>query len=152
MNVNFNAFTANAQKVAQEVGNIASQYGQNHLDIEHVMLALLRVPDQEIIMIFDRLGIDINLLRNKFEYIISKLPKGDKHRIEANQFTIDRRMKIIIEQAQYEANRLWVKDIKPVHILLAAVGMYFGSEKKTAGGKVVAETGLTPQGIRKIIF
>lgn len=103
-------------------------------------------------MIFDRLGIDIDLFRNQFEFIVSKLPKGDKHRIEANQFTIDRRLKMIIEQAQYEANRLWVKDIKPVHFLLAAVEMYFGSEKKTAGGKVVAEIGLTPQRIRKIIY
>ncbi len=152
MNVNFNAFTTEAQKMAQEVVNIASQYGQNHLDIEHVMLALLRVPDEELIMIFDQLGIDIDLFRNEFEFIVSKLLKGDKYRIEANQFTIDRRMKMIIEQAQYEANRLSVKDIKPVHLLLAAVEMYLGSEKKTAGGKIVAEIGITPQGIRKIIY
>ena len=153
MNINFDAFTAEAQKVAQDAVNIASQYNQINLDMEHVMLALLKVPDQEIVMIFDRLGIDLELIQDKFDRIVSKLPRGDKKLVEAQQFTIDqRRMRTLIELAQLEANRLWAKEVNPVHIFIAVVEMYLGPEKKTAGGKVVAEMGITPQMIRKIVY
>jgi hypothetical protein len=41
MNIRFQDFTDEAQKIAGQAVNIASRYGQSIVDIEHIMLALL---------------------------------------------------------------------------------------------------------------
>ncbi len=152
MQINFQAFTENAQRVAKQVVIIALRYNQTHLDLEHVLLALFEVPDDQLEYLFDVLNIDKEYWKNRIEFVVSKFPRSDDRQLKAQQFTINKRMKLMIEQAQYEANRLWMKDIKPIHLFLAAIEIFLNSEKKSACGKIVSEMGITQDGIRRIVI
>lgn len=150
--VNFDAFTEESQTVARQVIVIATRFHQTHLDLEHVMLALLEVPGNGLGKVFDRLSLEKEQIHRDFELILSNLEKADDRSLKAQQFTISPRMKKVVDEAQYEANRLWDKEIKPVYLFIASVKMYLGAEKNSAGGKIIAKTGITPDAIRGIVI
>jgi ATP-dependent Clp protease ATP-binding subunit ClpA len=150
MYVNFDAFTEESQAVARQVIVIATRFHHTHLDLEHVMLSLLDVPGSGLGKVFDLLSIEKEQVQRSFELILSNMEKADEKLIKAQQFTISPRMKKVIDEAQYEANRLWDKEIKPVHLFIASVRIYLGSEKNSTGGKIIAKTGITPDKIRDI--
>jgi ATP-dependent Clp protease ATP-binding subunit ClpB len=149
---NFDTFSKEAQAIAHQVIEVASRYQHNHLDLEHVLLALLETPDTDIDRIFALLKIEKGELASELELTLTSMPVGDENQVKAYQFTIDERMKNVIEQAPHEANRLWSKAVKPVHLLIAAVNLYDQSEKQTAFGIFLAMTGITPERIRKVAW
>lgn len=152
MYVNFDAFTEESQAVARQVIVIATRFHHIHLDLEHVILSLLEVPGSGLDNVFDLLSIEKEQVQRNFELILSNMDKADEKLIKAQRFTISPRMKKVIDEAQYEANRLWDTEIKPIHLFIASVKIYLGSEKNSVGGKIIAKTGITLDKIRDIVI
>ena len=149
MIIKFDDFSNEVQRVAHQSQNIAIRYQQDLIDLEHIFLALIEVPDNETQGLFSSNQSEIV---RRVTSIVFKLPTGNRPVTEASNFFIDERVKQVIELAQLEANRFSAKEIRPIHLLSAVIQMYTGPERRSACGRVISEFKITKEKVRNIIL
>ena len=109
----------------QQAETIAEKNGNQELQPEHLLLALLEQPEGIVTPILQKIGANITHLTQRIQDELKKLP-----RIEGSigQIYISPRLKSVLESAVKEAERLKDEYISTEHILL---GIF---EDKSAGG------------------
>ena len=75
MAINFNKFTIKAQEAIQSAGEIASSYGNQQIEPEHVLAAMVQNKDSVAVSLVQKIGVDIDNLRIRISGIIDRLPK-----------------------------------------------------------------------------
>jgi ATP-dependent Clp protease ATP-binding subunit ClpA len=154
MNIRFQDFTDEAQKIAGQAVNIASRYGKSIVDIEHIMLALLEIPDEALTILYEELSLDIKSLQTKVLRIVSRLGQESVYEdIKNHEFlSIHPRGKSVIELAQLEADRLGDKKISQLHLFWAVIYVYANSEVQTAVGRMMKNFGVTPSKVHGLML
>ena len=73
--MNFNKFTVKSQEAVQNAQEIASSYGNQLLEPEHLLAALIQDADGTVIPILQKIGANGNALKIKINEALEKLPK-----------------------------------------------------------------------------
>jgi len=140
-------FTERAQEAAQRAVQIMGRYGHTQVDTEHIFLALLEQPHGVISDLMERLGADV-------EQIKERLDEELQHSAKANvyggggmgQVFITPRVKRVLDRANAEANLLKDDYISTEHIFLA-----IASEKDTLPARILREKGISKERIYEVI-
>ncbi|HZR38639.1 MAG TPA: Clp protease N-terminal domain-containing protein [Ktedonobacteraceae bacterium] len=112
----FTRFTERARKVLSLSQEEAQRFQHNYIGTEHLLLGLVREGEGVGAKVLARLGVDLQRVREKVEYIIGR---GD--RIVLGEIGLTPRAKKVIEYAVDEADRMGHQYIGTEHLLLGLV-------------------------------
>jgi len=98
-------FTIKAQEALRDAHNLASERGQQQIDVLHLALALIWQSDSIVVSIVQRLGVNLALLESEFEKELGRLPKISGE-IPFGQVFLSPELGRLINQASKEAQNL----------------------------------------------
>ena len=107
----------------QEAQGIAERNGNQQLDVEHLLLALLVDEEGIALQILRRLGADIAEIKRETEKEVERFPKVSGA-APMGQVYIAPRLKTVLEKAYEEATHLTDEFISVEHLLLAVANTY----------------------------
>jgi ATP-dependent Clp protease ATP-binding subunit ClpC len=118
--VGFERFTERAQEALTRAQQILQEMRHNQLDVEHLLLAMLDQPEGLTVQILTRLGVDVELLRQRVTDSLAGTPRtfGGGG---TGQVYMTPRLKFAFDRAIEEANRLHDEYVSTEHLLIAIV-------------------------------
>src|SRR5579872_7195567 len=138
--MDFNRFTEKLQEGFRSAQSIASARGQQQIDVEHLLLALVDQEGGLAQSLFAKAEVAPALVRQKLVEGLDKLPKVSGSAPGVDQLYLTKRLQDLLERAEKEAKRLKDDYISVEHVLLAATGE-----------KVFRDLGLSEQRIMRTL-
>ncbi len=135
-------FTLKAQEALQAAQSLADQASHQAIEPEHVLLALIQQREGVVGPILGKLGARPDAIQHALEDEIARLPGvrgGSGH-------YLGERLRVVLERAQSEAERLRDEYVSTEHILIA-----IAQEREGAAARVLASQGVTAEGIYKAL-
>jgi len=139
--MNFNKFTIKSQEAVQNAQEIASSYGNQAIEPEHLLAALVQDAQGIVTPILQKLGANVNYIKIKINEVVEKLPK-----VSGTQQYASNVLQKTFEQAQKEAENLKDEFVSTEHLLLALL-----DQKNNAGVKLLLDQGITKDGVLKAL-
>ena len=136
-------FTLKAQEALQAAQSLADQASHQAIEPEHVLLALIQQREGVVGPILGKLGARPDAIQRALEDEIGRLPGvrgGSGH-------YLGERLRVVLERAKSEAERLRDEYVSTEHILIA-----IAQEREGAAARVLASQGVTAEGIYKALF
>jgi len=118
--MDFNRFTEKLQEAIRAAQSIASRRGQQQLDVEHLLVALLEQQGGLAQSILLKAGVNIEALHSRLMQDLDKLPRVSGSATAMDQVYITSRLSQLFNRAEDEAKRLKDEYISVEHVLLAA--------------------------------
>ncbi len=140
----FDKFTLKVQEAIQEAQGLASQYGHQALDVEHLFVSLLKQPEGITSEIIKKLGADSRRIEGDVQKTLDRLPKVEG--LTGGQTYMTPRLNKILDAALSEAARLTDEYVSAEHVLIAAA-----DEKDGATAKILNAAGITKDAIFKVL-
>ncbi len=111
-------FTIKAHEALQEAQKLAEEMSHQHLDVEHLLFALVNQKDGVVPSVLMKMGVDPDSVKEALRIEIEKLPKifGE----EPGRY-ITPRLKRILDGALKEADRMKDEYVSTEHILMSMV-------------------------------
>lgn len=135
--MDINRFTEKVQEALQSAQSSAARLGQQQLEVEHVLMALLAQPEGLAPAILLKTGIALDQVAERLDAELRKLPKVSSPSGAANQIYISGRLNSLIGHAEDEARKLKDDFTSVEHLLLAALN------DNGAVGPILRDAGLT---------
>jgi len=107
-------FTEKAQEALQEAAELARGLGQQAVEPEHLILALIRQQDGVGRTLLERAGVSIQAVEPALVSVVERLPK-----VSGGQPYLSSALQKALDQAEQEAERLKDEYISTEHLLLA---------------------------------
>ena len=143
--MDFNRFTEKLQEAVRAAQSVAIQHGNQQLDTEHLLLALLDQQGGLAPSIFNKADIRVDALRTRVQQEIDKLPKVSGPTGGPDQVYVTQRITKLLTQAEEEAKRLKDDYVSVEHVLLAA------TDDAGATGKLFREFGVTRERLMRAL-
>jgi ATP-dependent Clp protease ATP-binding subunit ClpB len=137
--MNFNKYTIKSQEAVQNAQEIATNYGNQIIEPEHLLAALVQDSEGTVIPIFQKLGVNSNYIKIKINELIEHLPKvqgagtGNQH--------ISQTLGQVFEAAQKHAAQLKDEYVSTEHLLLGIL------ESQTKTATLLKDQGVTQENI-----
>jgi ATP-dependent Clp protease ATP-binding subunit ClpC len=128
-----------AREMLQGAAQKAVEYGQHHIDTEHVLHALLN--GQVVERILKQFKISTDDLRG---YIEHNAPRGERAEGDTTDLSVTPRVKSALEHAFHASRDMGHSYIGPEHILIG-----LAEEREGMAGDILAKYGLTPNALRQ---
>jgi ATP-dependent Clp protease ATP-binding subunit ClpB len=135
--MDINRFTEKAQEAVRSAQTKALRYGQQQIDVEHLMAALLEQEGGLAPSILAKAGVNVESLLRRIEAELDRLPKVSGPSGGPDQVYISSRLNRLLTAAEDEAKKLKDEYVSVEHLLLAAF------EDSGAMGKLFKDFGLT---------
>jgi ATP-dependent Clp protease ATP-binding subunit ClpB len=136
--MDINRLTEKAQEALRAAQSEATRLGHQQIDVEHLLLALLDQEGGLARSTLDKSGVDADLVRQRLETELARLPKVSSTTGAAGEVYITGRLNRLLVQAEDEAKQLKDDYVSVEHILLAIV-----DERSGTAGRILSELGLT---------
>jgi excisionase family DNA binding protein len=136
-------FTSSAQAAAEAAGNEVSSRQHLQLEVEHVLLALVRQPDGIVQQVFERLSIAPDQVTQQLELALAKLPADPTFQHSPHQLPISERVTGIIQRAEELATQLPDLQIDTSHFLQAIC-----EETEGVSAQILQSFGITAERLR----
>jgi ATP-dependent Clp protease ATP-binding subunit ClpB len=143
--MDFNRFTEKLQDAVREAQSLAIRNGNQQIDIEHLLLALLDQEGGLAPSILNRADVRVDNLRSRLQQEIDRLPKVSGPAGAPGQVYITPRLQTVLTKAEDEAKRLKDEYISVEHVLLAI------SEDSGAAGRLLKEFGVNRDRLMKAL-
>jgi ATP-dependent Clp protease ATP-binding subunit ClpB len=143
--MDFNRFTEKLQEAVRAAQSIAVQHGNQQIDTEHLMLALLDQAGGLAPSILNKADIRVDALRTRFQQEVDRMPKVSGSGGSPDQVYVTNRITKLLSQAEEEAKRLKDDYVSVEHLLLAA------TEDAAATGKLFREFGITRERLMRAL-
>ena len=143
--MDFNRFTEKLQEAVRAAQSIAVQHGNQQIDTEHLMLALLDQQGGLAPSILNKADIRVDALRSRFQQEVDRMPKVSGPSGGPDQVYVTNRITKLLSQAEDEAKRLKDDYVSVEHVLLAA------TEDSGATGKLFREFGITRERLMRAL-
>jgi ATP-dependent Clp protease ATP-binding subunit ClpB len=117
--MDFNRFTEKAQDAVREAQSKAIRYGNQQVDVEHVLASLLEPEDGLAPAILNKAGLNLEGLRHRVEQELERLPKVSTPSGPSDQVLISGRLNRLLAHAEEEARRLKDEYVSIEHLLLS---------------------------------
>src|ERR1700739_2461631 len=101
--MDFNRFTEKLQEAVRSAQSIAVQHGNQQVDTEHLMLALLDQQGGLATAILNTADIRVDALRTRFQQEVDRMPKVSGSSGGADQVYVTNRITKLLSQAEEEA-------------------------------------------------
>ncbi len=118
--MDFNRFTEKLQEGMRSAQGIASKRGQQQIDVEHLLLALLGQDGGLTQSLFAKAEVDRALVHQKLVEELDKLPRVSGSAPGVDQLYVTKRLQDLLDRAEKEAQHLKDDYISVEHVLLAA--------------------------------
>jgi ATP-dependent Clp protease ATP-binding subunit ClpB len=125
------------QDAVRGAQSIAVRNGNQQIDIEHLLLALLQQEGGLVPSILNKADINVDTLLRRLDQEIDRFPKVSGPAAAPDQIFITPRLQKLLTQAEDEAKRLKDEYVSVEHVLLAA------SEEHGAAGRLFNDLGLS---------
>jgi ATP-dependent Clp protease ATP-binding subunit ClpB len=142
--MNLNKFTIKSQEAVQNAQEIASSYGNQLIEPEHVLAALVQDSSGTVVPVLQKVGANVNTIRIKVNELLEKLPKVSGAGL-GNQ-TISQTLGKVFENAQKQAQNLKDEYISTEHLLLSLTEV-----KDSSVGRMLRDHGVTKEAIYKVL-
>ncbi len=139
MAINPNKLTVKTQEALQAAVEIASNYGNNQIEPEHLLAALIQDPEGVATSVLRKIGVNIDSLRIRVTGAMEKLPKVTGVP-GANQFASNNLNKLF-DNALKEAESLKDEYVSTEHLLLAFL------DGNTPVTKLLKESGVSKNAV-----
>src|ERR1700678_3279089 len=143
--MDFNRFTEKLQEAVRAAQSIAVQHGNQQIDTEHLMLALLDQAGGLAPSILNKADIRVDPLRTRFQQEVDRMPKVSGSAGGPDQVYVTNRITKLLSQAEDEAKRLKDDYVSVEHVLLAA------TEDSGVTGKLFREFGITRERLMRAL-
>ncbi len=122
--MNINRFTIKTQEAIYSAQELAKEKGNPTIEVEHLLLSLLNQQESVIIPILQKLGVNVDGVKDYINKRIASLPvvQGD------NELYLSRRLNKLFDIAAKEMKLLKDEYISSEHILLAVLSDDFRDE------------------------
>ena len=128
-------FTEKSQDALQQASQLAQSKGQQQVDVEHLLAALLQQEPGLVVSLLRKMNLDPSSILKKCLQEIDRLPKVSGGN-ESSGISITGRLNKLLVQAEAEAKSFKDDFISVEHILLAMLG------DNQAAGKVLKDAGI----------
>ena len=142
----FDKFSERAQDVAARAAEIIQRYGHNQIDSEHILLALIEQPQGFVTQIIEALNVVPGDLVDRIDSILRNTPKANIFGGPAGQVFLTPRVKMVVDMAKTEANRLGDEYISTEHLFLAIL-----AERGTQLARTLEEFGINRTNVLGVI-
>ncbi len=143
--MDFNRFTEKMQEAVRTAQSTAVQHGNQQIDVEHLLLALLEQEGGLAPSILNKADIKVDTLRARVAQEIERLPKVSGPSGGPDQVYVTQRITKVINQAEEEAKRLKDDFTSVEHVLLAI------TDDSGAAGKLFKEFGITRERLMRAL-
>ncbi len=143
--MDINRFTEKLQEALRAAQSKAVRNGNQQIDVEHLIAALLEQEGGLAPSILNKADINPAALDRRLEQEIEKLPKVAGPSGGPDQVYITGRLQQLLTRAEDEAKRLKDEYVSVEHVLLAA------TEDQGATGRIFKEFGLTRDRLMKAL-
>jgi ATP-dependent Clp protease ATP-binding subunit ClpB len=137
--MDMNRLTQKSQEALHEAQSVAVRLGQNEVDGEHLLLALLDQEDGLTPRLLTRAGAGAGALRSAVEADLAGRPRTTGPGTAPGQVVVTQRLARLLDTAEQEARRLKDEYVSTEHLVLALVD----EGPATAAGRRLAEQGVT---------
>jgi ATP-dependent Clp protease ATP-binding subunit ClpB len=137
-------FTLKAQEALQDAKSIAEQKHHQQIDVEHLLLALLRQKEGIVIPILQKLGANIDLIISQLENELNRIPQVTGRGV--GQVYLSSRLNEIFNAAGREAERLMDEYLSTEHLLIA-----IADEKQGAAFQILQRNEVTKDAIFRVL-
>ncbi|MBV9780849.1 MAG: ATP-dependent chaperone ClpB [Acidobacteriaceae bacterium] len=144
--MDFNRLTEKSQDAIRQAQTTALNYGNQQVDVEHLLLALLEQEGGLAPSILARADVPLENLHRRVVQEIEKLPKVSGSAARADQVYITARLSRLFTAAEEQAKRLKDEYVSVEHLLLAV------AEDQGAAGRILREFGLTRDRLMKALL
>ncbi len=135
--MDMNRFTEKAQEAIRSAQNKAIRSGNQQVDVEHLMAALLEQEGGLAGAILTKADMPVENLKARINSELDRFPKVSGPSGGADQVYVTGRLNRLLSQAEDEASRLKDEFVSVEHLLLAA------TEDSGATGRIFKEFGIT---------
>jgi len=139
--MNLGNFTIKATEAIQQAQQLAFNSQNPNIETEHILKALLEQEDSPVEYLLKKNNVTVNLVDNKLDELISKLPKVTG---EAGQ-SISREANNVVLRAGAALKQFGDEFVTPEHLLLSIV------QGNDAAAKLLKNSGLTEKGLMTAI-
>jgi len=115
--MNTEKYTQKAQEAVYSAHELAQKYNHSLIDVEHLLLALLRQHDGIVPQILSKLGVQPEAVAREVEEELNRLPKA----YGPTQVYMSPRLEAVLRSAQGEAERMHDEYVSTEHLLLGCV-------------------------------
>ncbi len=143
----FDKFTESAQQALMLAQEAMSQFKHNQLDVEHIFYGLLLQKDGIVPEIFEKIGIQPIVVREKLKESLMRMPQVEYKGVSPTQIYITPRAQEVLEQAIKEAWQLKDEYSSVEHILLAIEAQGGG-----ASHRILKELGVDREKIYSALY
>ncbi len=143
--MDFNRFTEKMQEAVRAAQSIAVQHGNQQLDVEHLLLALLEQEGGLAPSILNKADVRTDALRSRIQQEIDRLPKVSGPAANPDQVYVTPRITKLVTNAENEAKRLKDDYTSVEHVLLAA------TEDAGPTGKLFREFGISRERLMRAL-
>jgi ATP-dependent Clp protease ATP-binding subunit ClpB len=143
----FNKFTDKSQEAIVNAQVIASNFGQQNIEANHLLLSLLQQNQGLVKPVLEKLKIDPDLVEKYTEEEIKKMPSTGFHRPSGPVHAVSGsgETALILERAKKEADGMQDEFISTEHILLALIGV------KSAAQQILLSFKIEYEAVKKIL-
>ncbi len=143
--MDFNRLTEKSQEAIRQAQTTAVNYGNQQVDVDHLLLALLEQEGGLAPSILARADVPLEALHRHLVQEIEKLPKVSGAGTRPDQVYITARLSRLFTAAEEQAKRLKDEYVSIEHLLLAA------AEDQGTAGRILREFGLTRDRLMKAL-
>ena len=123
--MNINKFTQKSLQAVQDCEKVALEYGNQEIEQEHLLYALLVQDDSLILKLMEKMGIDKNAMVNRVEEAIRKRTK-----VQGGQQYVGQELNKALIHAEDEAKQMGDEYVSVEHLFLSMI-KYPNKEVKT---------------------
>jgi ATP-dependent Clp protease ATP-binding subunit ClpB len=143
--MDFNRLTEKSQDAIRQAQALAVDHGNQQVDVEHLLTALLEQEGGLAPSILARADVPLESLRPRLEQEIDKFPKVSGGAAHPDQVYVTARLSRLLNGAEEHAKRLKDEYVSVEHLLLAA------TDDQGAAGKILRDFGLTRDRLMKAL-
>ncbi|MGN0481874.1 MAG: ATP-dependent chaperone ClpB, partial [Lachnospiraceae bacterium] len=114
--MNINKFTQKSMEAISNCEKVAYEYGNQEIDQEHFLYALMTLDDSLIANLVEKMGIDKNLFLESIEKLLAKRPK-----VSGGQVYVSQALNKILVNAEDEAKAMGDSYVSVEHLMLAMI-------------------------------
>ena len=123
--MNINKFTQNSLQAVQTCEKVAYEYGNQQIEQEHLLYALITQDDSLILKLLEKMNIQKELFINRVEEALQRRPK-----VQGGQVYIGQDLNKVLIHAEDEAKQMGDEYVSVEHLFLALI-KYASKELKT---------------------
>ena len=142
--MNFNKFTIKSQEAVQSAQEVASSYGNQIIEPEHLLAALLQDTDGTVVPILQKAGANVPYIKIKMSELLERLPKVSGAGV-GNQ-NISNVLGRVLENGVKQAQDLKDEYVSTEHLLLALI-----EETGSGAGKILRDQGVTRESLLSVL-